>query len=306
MKQVLCTLVFTLLIAVPAAFSADGKIWHVAGQRFISERVLLQHLASRDTILLGARLDNPKHNKLAAQILKALVRADRNPIVLMSNVERSKQNAFAIFRQRQQAPTRDYDASGLDMLLDWSGSGQPDWAVVRPVFDMSMLRKLPLYAINFSRYEVGQLHHDGLGGLPADLKQQLMPILSPPLPEKIAARLAEEIQKTFCANLPPGAVEKLSLIQRARSGLFALAITRHSADWGHGTTVLIAPEKHIRKDAGIPQYLDRMGTKQSIARLSFVEAGPDELSLPKRNTKADFIWFTASKSRPDPCGLLTP
>ncbi len=304
-------LFFTLFLAVTVARAEYVNIWDVAGQKFISENILLKKLETKKIILLGARLDNPAHNQLAAHILKNLARAGRKPHILLGHVERNKQNAFAIYLQRHPDPSKEFDASGLDMLLDWSHSGQPGWSIVRPVFDMAMLKKLPLKAVNFSRYEVGQLHREDLGGLPGDVRPDLLPLLLSPLPKMIKTRLIEEIEKVYCGNLPPESLEKLTLIHRARNGLFALNITQLTSEPGDRTAVLIAPQKHILKNSGVPRWLDRMGGQKQVISLAFVEAGQSKPSFQKIKAQklkesVDFIWFTAKLSRPDPCGLLKP
>ncbi len=277
MKQIFCIVFFSLLIFVQDARSEDGKIWYVAGQKFISENSLTKHLARSQNILLGLRMDNPDHHVKAAKIIGNLAKKGQKPVILLSYVERNKQNAFAIFTQRHKNSLHNNDATGLDMLLDWSSSGQSDWPIVRPVFDMAMLRKLPLKAINFSRYEIGELHRKDLGGLSDDVKSDLMPLI------KIKTKIMQELGKAFCQDLPTEVLAKFAMIHRAQNGLFALAI----AETGPEKAVLIAARKHVIKDTGVPYILGKLaGTDKSIS-LAFAEVGQD-----MQAENVDYIWYT--------------
>ncbi|VAW05893.1 hypothetical protein MNBD_ALPHA01-2299, partial [hydrothermal vent metagenome] len=163
MKNTLNILFFLLIVAAPVTLYGNepvngkaeaGKIFDVADQKFITEKTLVKRLATTRNILIAIREDNPDHHRLAANIIDKIAGKGRAPAILVSNIERSKQNAFTIFTQRHRDRTKTYDASGLDMLLGWSQSGQPEWAIVRPVFDIAMIRRLPVTAVNFSRYEI--------------------------------------------------------------------------------------------------------------------------------------------------------
>lgn len=292
MRYIFYILLFLPLITLPEAMAESVKIWHVADQKFISEKTLIKNLAGSKNILLGIRPDNPGHHRRAAKIIGNLARMGQRPVILLSYVERNKQNAFAIFAQRKKDAQQDYDATGLDMLLNWSRSGQPDWNIVKPVFDMAIIRKLPLKAVNFSRYEIGQLHHKGLDGLPNDVKPDLLPLLSAPMKEKIKTQITKELREAYCDILPSGVLAKFTMIHQARNGLFALAMT----GTGLKTAILIAPQNHVLKDTGVPRYLNNLGETGKSFSLSFVEAGQD-----MRDNKVDFIWYTDKISRPRPC-----
>ncbi len=305
MKNSLIILLFLLIVSAPAGLygrehlnekAEAGKIFDVANQKFITEKTLVKRLVTTRNILIAIREDNPDHHRLAAGIIDRIAGKGYAPAILVSNIERNKQNAFTIFNQRHPDPTRIYDASGLDMLLDWSQSGQPEWAIVRPVFDMAMIRRLSVTAVNFSRYEVGRLHQDGLQGLAGDLKDDLVPLLSLPLPEAVKNRQIREADKIFCGRLPPESLKKFTLLHRARNGLFALSLTKIPRE---KTAILITAQKHVMKDIGIPPYLDELGAAGGNISLSFMAPDP-EISL--ANAKVDFIWLTAKNSPPDPCG----
>jgi len=279
MKYSLAILLFIFFTSAPGI--AGPRIWDRSNQKFISEQRLMDRLAQARNILMGLQTDNPAHYKIAAGIIAKLAAAGRQPTLLLGTIERSKQNAFAIFARRHRKPSEIYDATGLDMLLDWPHSGLADWANVRPVFDVAMLKKLPLRAVAFSRYEIGRLYHDGPGGPPEDV------------PDAVKKRMAAEINKAYCTILPPEVTDRLIMIDRAQSRLIARAIKES------GTAILIGPKKYILQSSGVPSYLKKLKAGGRTVSLLFSESGQKIL-----NPEVDFIWFTDKIPRPDPCRFL--
>ncbi|VAV92238.1 hypothetical protein MNBD_ALPHA02-893 [hydrothermal vent metagenome] len=289
MKYIICILLFIL----PTPLFAAPKIWDVAQEKYISEEILLTKLSNKPHILIGIRNDNARHHRLAARLIKKLATSGKEPVILLGNVERDRQNAFAIFRKRNKNLEQPYDATGLDMLLDWRRSGQPNWAIIRPVLDMAMLEKYALVASSLSRYEVGQIQHDGLKGLPEDIAEKLRPILSEPLPEEIRREFSAEIKKEYCSSLPPKAVARQILIRRIQNGLLALNIVAAKQK----TAILITEQKYIGKNTGVPRSLAKLTGKDNHISLLFMEKPPN-------NQQDDYIWHTDGPSRPAPCQLL--
>jgi uncharacterized iron-regulated protein len=286
-------IVFILCLFLPMALYAAPKIWDTAQEKYISEKTLIKKLGNKPHILIGIRTDNPAHHKLTARLIGKLDTSGKSPVILLGNVERDKQNAFAIFRKRNENLEQPYDATGLDMLLDWHNSGQPAWASVRPVFDLAMLKKYPLVARAFSRYEVGQIQRDGLKSLPGDGEEKLRPILSEPLPENINNEFSMEIDRDYCGLLPPKAAARQILIRRAQNGLFALNIIKA----GQKTAILITEQKYIGKNTGIPRSLVKLTGKNNHISLLFTGER-------RNNQQTDFIWQTNGPPRADPCQLL--
>ncbi|NOZ41619.1 MAG: ChaN family lipoprotein [Alphaproteobacteria bacterium] len=297
MKYTLTILFFAFLTSGPT-MAATGKIWDVAGRHIISEKKLLNILIRSRNVLIGVRTDNPGDHRRAAEIITGLADAGDNPAILLGTIERDKQNAFAIFRDRYRGSPKIYDATGLDMLLEWSASSPLDWAVVRPVFDVAMMRKLSLRAAAFSRYEVGRLYRNGSAGLPDDVKGALLPLLASPLPKKLTARLTAEIHAAYCVDLPTTVTTRLIRIDRAQSGLFAVMMAQAAKKPGSKPTVLISSQKYIVADSGVPRYLKRLAVPGQTVSLLF--AAPGQRPRPK----VDYIWYSGKISRPAPCRFL--
>ncbi|MCF8474859.1 MAG: ChaN family lipoprotein [Emcibacter sp.] len=265
-----------------------NKIWDIKNGNFISEKDFIRKLGSNYNLLLGIDDKNPEHYQSANRVIRKLSENNHKPIILLGNVERSKQNAFAIFASRQKDPTKIYTATGLDMLLDWQNNGQASWAVVRPVFDVALEKRLSLEAVNFSRYEIGKIHKDGLMGLPEDIKASVISLLSDPLPDSNMNIIKKAIKAHYCLPLPPEVVDKLSLIQRAQNSLFALNLSHKETQ----TTILIAQKDHIAKATGIPFYLHKLDPDRGNISLTLIEIAPDIDIATISQSDVDFIWFT--------------
>ncbi|NOZ67152.1 MAG: ChaN family lipoprotein [Alphaproteobacteria bacterium] len=289
MKYIICILLFIL----PTPLFAASKIWDVAQEKYISEKTLIKKLGNKPHILMAIGNDNASHHKLAARLIEKLDISGKTPVILLGNVERDKQNAFAIFRKRNKVAEQPYDATGLDMLLDWRRSGQPDWAIARPLFDMAIRKEYALMASRLSRYEVGQIQLDGIKGVPEDIAEKLRPILSEPLPEKIKDEFSAEINKEYCNSLPPKAVARQILIRRTQNGLFALNMIKAKQK----TAFLITERKYMGKNTGIARSLAKLTEKSTPISLLFTEGQPT-------NAQVDFIWQTKGPPRTDPCQLL--
>lgn len=294
------------------------KIWDSAGHKFISQDALLEKISHKNTLLLGLRPDNENHHQAAQNLIRKLVNAGRKPVILLSTVERDKQNAFTIFAQNiahrnaknPKAPLMTDDATGLDILLDWAHSGQPSFPTVKPLFDMAVEKKLSLRAVNFSRYEIGALYSNGLSGLPKDVAPSLRPLLDKPLSRSANAKLMAALQGASCVVLPPAVLDKLSIIRRARDSLFALTITQNMGQSVQSDmTILITSKDHISKDMGVPLYLEALtspkqntakNTEQTIS-LTFVEVSEEDTKIAPLAPDVDYIWYTHSMPRPVDC-----
>ncbi len=274
-----------------------NKIWDIKNGNFISEKDFIRKLGSNYNLLLGIDDKNPEHYQIASTVIRKLSEDKHKPRILLGNVERNKQNAFAIFASRQKDPTKIYTATGLDMLLDWQNNGQVSWAVARPVFDVALEKRLSLKAANFSRYEIGQIHKDGLMGLPEDIKASVMPLLSGPLPDSHMNKMRQEIKAHYCLPLPPEDEDKLSLIHRAQNSLFALNLSHKETQ----ATILIAQKDHIAKATGIPFYLHKLDSDRGNISLALIESSPDIDTTTLAQSDVDFIWFTRKRQKSPHC-----
>jgi uncharacterized iron-regulated protein len=277
-----------------------GRIWDVAGERFVAEAELLGRLAAARLVLLGEQHDNPDHHALQARVIEALVARGRRPALVFEMLDVSMQ--LAIDRVRAERPD-DVDAIGA--AVAWEKSGWPAWALYRPVFAAAVRAGLPIIAAGLGREQSMALARKGPTALDPELAGRFG--LAQPLAPELHAALRAEMRDAHCGLLPESMLDAMVLVQRARDA--RLAERMHAAATADGA-VLIAGNGHVRKDRGVPAALDRAFGQQGVA-LALHEVHPEAQS-PQDHARAwdstrmpfDQVWFTPRISDADHCAEL--
>ncbi|WP_417316907.1 ChaN family lipoprotein [Emcibacter sp.] len=308
-------LYFSLFASLAFGENLEGKIWDTKQQAFIAEKQLLNHLKKMRFVLLGEVHDNKSHHDRQAKLLERLIGSGQARAVVFEMVDRSKQNAFAIFRGRFQTPGPDtesvrHDATGLEILLDWKNSGWPNWDWYKPLFDIAMLKNLPLGAGGLSRHDVGAVHKQGLAGLSPDLREILSPWLDIEWPDNLEQRSRREIREGHCNALPENILPAFSLIQRLRDASMSQSLMEQSLKSLDGQAILIAGNGHVRNDMAVPYFLLKRGA-DSVASVGMLEIRK-ELQKPSDYARIydldglpfDFVIFTKAAEREDPCAMF--
>jgi len=120
--------------------------------------------------------------------------------------------------------------------------------------------------------------------------------------------LSREIIDGHCGNVPEGLLPKLIAAQRARDATMADAMINHA----NSAVVAILGNGHARKDIGAPIYLAARMPTSSIVSIGLTEVDSNNDSIKNYlqsdvAQRYDYIWFTSSTSREDPCkGLRLP
>ena len=309
-------LLFLLLTTAGRTADLGGRIWDVRAQSFISRTDLVDRLKKARFVLLGEVHDNREHHNRQTELLDKLTGGGHDRAVVFEMVERNKQNVFAIFRSRFTSPTMEnipapYDATGLEILLDWEASGWPDWNWYKPLFDIAMEKNLPMGAGGLSRHDVGAVHKQGLAGLPADLKAQLTPYLEIDWPEELEQESRREIKEGHCNALPDSVLPAFTLIQRLRDASLAQSLVEQASLSPSGQAVLIAGNGHVRTDLGVPYYLNKSSVGGQVLSLGQIEAQPDlkkaadyAATRGMERLPYDFVIFSEAAEREDPCAVF--
>ena len=312
----LTVLLFLTLITSGRTEELSGKIWDVQDQSFISRDRLIEQLNRARFVLLGEIHDNKLHHDRQAGLLDKLTGSDRKRAVVFEMAERSKQNAFAIFRSRFASPEpggspHRHDASGLEVLLDWEHSGWPDWTWYKPLFDIAMEKELPIGAGGLSHHDVGAVHKQGLGGLPADLRAAFSPYLNIDWPDELEQQSQQEIMEGHCNALPDRVLPRFSLIQRLRDASLSQSLVEQAGLSPIGKAILIAGNSHVRRDLGVPYYLVKSGVEGTVLSVGQVEVQPG-LETPTdyaavqgvKRLPYDFVIFSEATDRDNPCAVF--
>jgi uncharacterized iron-regulated protein len=270
----------------------QGRIYHVAAERFVGRPELMAELARADFVLLGERHDNPEHHRLQAELVRALQEAGSRPKpVAFEMIPADRQ--IEIVQYRKEHPD---DAAGLGEALGWSRSGWPDWERnYAPIAQAALDAGAEIVAADLSRAERDEIRRRGPDALRAPFLRRTG--LDRDLPAPLFAALEDEIRGAHCGAVPEQALGGMVQVQRARDAMLA---DRLAAVAGRAGGILIAGAGHVRKDRGVPRYLERLRPDARIVSLAFVET---DLAQPwlSKDLAYDYLWLTEPVERADPC-----
>lgn len=278
-----------------------GRIWDVAGQRFMAAADLMQKLADARLVLLGEQHDNPDHHALQAQVIDAIVARGRKPALVFEMLDVSAQPT--IDRVRAERPG---DVDAIAAAVAWDESGWPSWALYRPLFAAAVRAGLPIVAAGLGPEASMQLARQGAAAHDPELARRFG--LAQPLAPELHAALRAEMREAHCGLLPDAMLDAMVVVQRARDA--RLAERMHAAAATADGAVLIAGSGHARTDRGVPAALERAFSASAMAlALHEVRAGANAASdyAPAWDSPRlpfDHVWFTPRISDADHCDEL--
>ncbi len=275
-----------------------GRIWDGSNRRFVDGDTLVGRLVRARFVLLGEKHDNPDHHRLQAQLLRKIIGSGRRPAVgfEMFNVD----DAFAIARHLAAAPR---NAAGLGPAVNWSERGWPDWKLYQPIVEAALGADLPIVATDLRPAILNRLRHGGAAALDNAVLRQLE--LDRPLSKDTLERMTADIRSAHCGYASKKLIMTMVNIQRARDAQIAQSLMAAAHVDG---AVLIAGAGHVRKDYGVPTYLNSKATGQRVISLAFLEVDgtttePESYAQQFNGIKLpfDYVWFTPRLKNLDPC-----
>ncbi|NBD11889.1 ChaN family lipoprotein [Corallococcus silvisoli] len=278
-----------------------GRIWDVAGGRFVDESALRAAVIPARFVLLGERHDQPDHHRLQAELVRAKTDAGQHPALAFEMLDVTQQPAVdAALREHPE------DVAGLAKAVDWDHGGWPAFSLYQPVFSAGLQAHLPIIAANLPRAQVRELVMKGPEALPADLRARLE--LDAPVPEAEAKAVREELDRSHCGQLPARMLEPMALAQRARDAMMADRLLETVPADG---AVLITGNGHVREDRAVPAHLERRAKDVTVLSVALLEVSPEALTPQDYAALAgasslpyDYVWFTPALPEDDPCKEL--
>jgi uncharacterized iron-regulated protein len=297
-----------------------GRIWRMQDGEFIDPISLIADLQQTHFLLLGEKHDNPDHHRLRLAFVQALIRERSVTHLAMEMLDHSQQDALENLAKSELLP----DQQVRDALR-WDEQGWP-WDRYGPLIRTAMQNGIRVVAANLTRQDVmaaygaaeivppppGTEASDLLGGSPAT---------EGILDETMLALLAQEIDSSHCGLLPASQFPPMIRIQQARDLSMAASLYAASPQNAEGMRLLVAGNYHIRKDLGVPRYLDwlqrRSGgnvtPRYAVTTLAFLEVNdevPAEdvdsyLAQSYASGAFDYVWFTAATEPQDYCASMT-
>ncbi len=258
-------------------------------------------------VLLGEIHDNSAHHALRAGLVAHLATAKPSAAkpavgaaVVFEQFSADQQSALEAFAA-MPAPRTAADLMGK---LAWDKSPWSKMADYAPLFDAAVASGAAIHAGDPGRAAMRQSAREGAGGLSPD--EQVRLGLATPLDPALDAASLAEIEGSHCGLLPKSAFPGMAFAQRYRDASLARALI--SAARGGGA-ILIAGNGHVRRDRGVPWYLDRLATGRPVLVVTFgeAEAGRADAAYaapraPSGQAAADWVVLAPKAERnSDPC-----
>ena len=234
--------------------------------------------------LLGEVHDNPEGHALRLEKMTEILRTAARPVIAMEQFDRERQ---ADLRTAQQ------ECPDAACVIARAGTKGWDWDFYKPVIDLALRQHIPLLAANVSPQDARVVVRDGLNAaLSAPLRKAFG--LGAGVPAAIDAIQREAVFQGHCRMVPKSALGGMALAQVARDVWMAHVLREHP----QSTVLLLAGNGHVRKDAGVYQWLSPQERQRTQVH-GYVE------SL----QASDAAWFdrvheVAPVVRDDPCSAF--
>lgn len=261
-------LLFPLLLLAGCASSLAGP---TGLQRLVAA------MRSQPIVLLGEVHDNAAQHTLRARALGEHLAAGARPALAMEQFDRERQ---ADIDRAIASPTASPDAVIAAGAPDAAARRGWDWELYRPYIALALEYRLPIVAANVSRADARRAVQGGLASLGFD----------PVIPPDVAAAQAQAIVDGHCGAIDVVQARALVASQVARDQFMARAVQAHAARGA----VLLAGNGHVRRDIGVPRWLDPAWRGRSVAIGLLEEAHPDPAAY-------DLVLVTPAQPRSDPC-----
>ena len=304
LSRIAALLAVSVTLLQPASASENtahpllNRIWDTRAQQQATTADLERHLRAAQYVLLGEVHDNSAHHRMRRDLIDALIRAGRRPAIAMEQFDREQQPAMD--RAIAGAP-RDAERLRAESGFNERGWNWPDYA---PIVSLALDAGLPLLAANLSRDEAFRIATSNTAtvlGEPAVIALGL----DKPLPPAAQRKLEQIIDEGHCGKAPVKILPGMVAAQRARDAVMAQVVAKH-ANTG---AVLLAGNGHVRRDFGVPQYLQGNTPTQAIVTVGFIEVEQQRTRpadyFDSADPEYDYIVFTERMAREDPCATLS-
>ncbi|HSB23293.1 MAG TPA: ChaN family lipoprotein [Burkholderiaceae bacterium] len=233
--------------------------------------------------LLGEVHDNAQQHRLRTDVLARALAAGWRPTLVMEQFDLDRQDD--VDRARRERPR-----VAAHVVAQAAGGGW-HWPYYEPVIALALAHDLPLVAGNVPRAWTSKLVRDDYAAVLGDARVRAWGLDRRPDADWQAAQ-EREIDAGHCGALPPRLWPGMARGQFARDAALAYLLRTHGAQGA----VLWAGNGHVRRDLGVPRWLERQGGPAALA-VGFIERG-----TPKEIAAAyDAVVWTDPAARPDPC-----
>jgi uncharacterized iron-regulated protein len=233
--------------------------------------------------LLGEVHDNPSGHTLRLELVMQLISQKQKPVVAMEQFDRENQQALDLALTSCQE---------VDCVLAKVAAPGWDWLFYKPYVQLAIDKKVTLVAANLSNTDVRKVMSQGFSVVYSAL--EIAEYKLGQLPTHLLNDQRKSIQEGHCNMLPMQAVDSMVRGQIARDVWMASIINNAK----NKTIILIAGNGHVRKDAGVFQWLTREN------QLTTQVHGYVEQTDKKDANWYDHVHVIPTIEREDPCRVF--
>lgn len=235
---------------------------------------------SSKVFFLGEIHDNEQGHQRRLEQVTQLIEQGPQPVVAMEQFDRENQAALDAALAQCQA---------VDCVLAKAGTAGWEWRFYKPYVQWALDQKIKLLAANLSNKDVRRVMAQGFVAVLGPQMVETYGLRQ--IPSQLLSAQNKAIQEGHCNLLPAKAVGPMVQGQIARDVWMAHVVNGVA----NSTVVLIAGNGHVRKDAGVYQWL--APSKQSLTQVhGYVEsAGENDVHW------YDQVHVVPESEREDPC-----
>ncbi len=242
-----------------------GGIYAINDGRQLTFPQLVDEVQTFDNILIGEKHDNPDHQRLESEIIKA-INPDAVIFEMLHSGYKSKLSEIPLGISEME----------LKAHLNWDNSSW-NWDVVGPVIYSAYETGAKILHGNLSRDELMDVYSGNI---------QAYPTISSVKPQ-VEDELLEMVYKSHCDLIPKERLTSMVDVQLARDALMASSLASAS-----GTRVLIAGAYHIQKDKSVPLHIRSNGDDSVSIALVEVSESKQILADYQLEGLYDYVVFT--------------
>ena len=265
-----------------------GSLWHMATKEKTDVNRLRADVEATDHLLLGEKHDNIAHHDRQALMVSMLREAGKSGVLVMEMAEQKHRKVLA-----------ELEPEGLDGLgdaIEWQQRGWGDWRDYQPIAEEGYAAGMRLKPGNPDRETLmsvgrgGELTKDQLEDLHWDVDYN----------DADRESLLDELVDAHCGMMGRESMGSLVRLQRLKDAFMAREMRQTRTDGE--VSVLIAGNGHVRKDRGVPMFLNEDDSVLSVALVEVVRDETDPNRYPSFNASLyDYVWFTPRVDEIDPC-----
>ncbi len=263
-------------------------IWNTGTSVRITKEALTKQLRASDYVLLGEKHDNERHHAIQAELSASVISNGSKPAALVFEM-------LEPAHQKVLDQAASLSLAELGEKVEWEKRGWPSWASYQPIFESAQKVGSPLFAGNPNRATImdvgrgGELSESDL----VDLRWEQ------DYDDNQRESLLTELVDSHCGMMGRESMGPLVTLQRLKDAYMGRAIRKAGNE---RPVVLIAGNGHVRKDRGVPFFLDSDKRTVSVAIIEVVRDQLEAASYSAFDPKLyDYVWFTPRVDEIDPC-----